>query len=98
MANPKGLSVVPAAGFPTVGESPSGVDPAGEPSNGAIESSPAPANVPNGPHFLESEWVMWSTGRRTRTPVRVSRATGYGFLSNTPEIPHTYIATFHFGA
>lgn len=59
MANPKGLSVEPTSGLPTVGQSPSGVDPAGEPANGAIESSPAPASVPAGPHFLESEWVMW---------------------------------------
>lgn len=59
MANPKGLSVEPTSGLPTVGQSPSGVDPAGEPANGAIESSPAPASVPGGPHFLESEWVMW---------------------------------------
>ena len=43
--------------FPTVGESPSGGDPNGEPSNG-VEAAP-PANVPAGPHFLESEWVMW---------------------------------------
>ena len=59
MANPKGLSVEPTSGLPTVGQSPSGVDPAGEPANGAIESSAAPASVPAGPHFLESEWVMW---------------------------------------
>lgn len=59
MANPKGLSVEPTSGLPTVGQSPSGIDPAGEPSNGAIENSPAPASVPSGPHFLESEWVMW---------------------------------------
>ena len=57
MANePKGE---PATGLPTVGQSPSGVDPAGEPANGAVESHPAPASVPSGPHFLESEWVMW---------------------------------------
>ena len=43
--------------FPAVGESPSG-DPASEPSNG-IESSQHPTSVPSGPHFLESEWVMW---------------------------------------
>ena len=59
MANPKGLSVEPTSGLPTVGQSPSGVDPAGEPANGTIESSAAPASVPAGPHFLESEWVMW---------------------------------------
>jgi len=49
------LSVTPATGFPTCGESPStGHDPASEPSNGVAESAPA-----GGLNFLESEWVMW---------------------------------------
>jgi len=63
LSNPKELSVTPATGFPTCGESPSGpyTEPAGEASANGAETGAAagPAAPAGGPHFLESEWVMW---------------------------------------